>query len=68
VGDVDVSENEWARACNLRDKYWLYVVFDCATPEPRLHKVRDPFGCLLANPRGGVVVPHEQIIANAEKV
>jgi superfamily II DNA or RNA helicase/DNA-binding XRE family transcriptional regulator len=68
VGDVDVSENEWARACNLRDKYWLYVVFNCATPEPRLHKVRDPFGCLLAGPRSGVIVPHEQIIANAEKL
>lgn len=46
-GNIQMSENEWARACNLRDNYWLYVVFDCATPRPRLVRVRDPFGKLL---------------------
>ena len=46
-GNVHISENEWARACNLRDDYWLYTVFDCATPRPRLVRVRDPFGKLL---------------------
>ena len=51
-GAVEVSENEWAAACNLRDRYWLYVVFDCATPHPRLVKVRDPFGRLLAGAKG----------------
>ncbi|MDX9995076.1 MAG: DUF3883 domain-containing protein [Rhodocyclaceae bacterium] len=29
VGEIELTENEWARACNLRDKYWLYAVFDC---------------------------------------
>ena len=43
-----MKDNEWANACNLRGKYWLYVVFDCATPHPRLVRVRDPFGKLLA--------------------
>ena len=42
-GSVEMSDNEWAKACNLRDRYWLYVVFDCATPHPRLVRVRDPF-------------------------
>lgn len=32
VGEVEVSANEWARACNLRGEYWLYVVYNCATP------------------------------------
>ena len=50
-GDVHVSDNEWARACNLRDDYWLYVVYDCATPRPRLVRVRDPFGKLLVRSR-----------------
>src|SRR5690606_10109907 len=36
TGDVEVSSNEWARAANLRDGYWLYAVYDCATPAPRL--------------------------------
>ena len=50
-GGIELSENEWAQACNRRDGYWLYVVFDCATPRPRLVRVRDPFGKLLAKTR-----------------
>ena len=50
-GNVHVSENEWARACNLREDYWLYVVFDCATSRPRLVRVRDPFAKLLVRSR-----------------
>ena len=50
-GSVAMSENEWAKACNLRGGYWLYVVFDCATPHPRLLRVRDPFGKLIARGR-----------------
>ena len=51
TGDVELSENEWAKACNLRDGYWLYAVYDCATPRPRLVRVRDPFAKLLAKSR-----------------
>ena len=47
-GSIELSDNEWAQACNMRDQYWLYVVFDCATPHPRLVRVCDPFGKLLA--------------------
>ena len=46
-GSVEVSDNEWAKACNLRNEYWLYVVYDCATPRPRLFRVQDPFAKLL---------------------
>ncbi|MDD9873628.1 MAG: helicase-related protein [Deltaproteobacteria bacterium] len=46
-GGVELSENEWSRACNLRGSYWLYVVFDCATPRPRLLRIQDPFRRLL---------------------
>ena len=62
-GAVEVSQNEWAAACNLRDRYWLYVVFDCATPRPRLVKVRDPFGRLLAKMRGSVVITESEILS-----
>ena len=47
-GSIELSDNEWAKACNLRSRYWLYVVFDCATANPRLVRVCDPFGKLLA--------------------
>jgi hypothetical protein len=40
-GPVHLTDNEWPTAANLRDKYWLYVVFDCAT-EPKLFRVCDP--------------------------
>lgn len=26
VGDIELIENEWAKAANLRDQYWLDVV------------------------------------------
>ena len=53
-GSVEVCDNEWAKACNLRSKYWLYVVYDCATARPRLHRVRDPFAKLLAAGRESI--------------
>ena len=40
-GTVQLTDNEWPTAANLREKYWLYVVFDCAT-EPKLFRVCDP--------------------------
>ena len=65
-GAIEVSENEWAAACNLRGRYWLYVVYDCATPRPRLVKVRDPFGRLLAKARGSVVISSTEILSAAD--
>ncbi len=50
AGDVEVTDNEWARACNLRDDYWLYVVYHCGTSTPQLVRVQDPFGNLLVRP------------------
>ena len=50
-GNINISDNEWSVACNRRDDYWLYVVYSCATPQPRLMRVRDPFGKLIANSR-----------------
>lgn len=47
TGVIKLSENEWTKACNLRASYWLYAVYDCATPKPRLVRVRDPFAKLL---------------------
>ncbi|MGO8899593.1 MAG: DUF3883 domain-containing protein, partial [Isosphaeraceae bacterium] len=54
IGDVELTENEWAKACNERQRYWLYVVFDCGTAHPRLLRVRDPFGKLIVKAKGGV--------------
>ncbi len=66
IGDVELTENEWAKACNERDRYWLYVVFDCASPNPRLIKVRNPFRKLIAKAKGSVVLSGSDIFSAAE--
>ena len=67
-GGVQLQDNEWGSACNNRDTYWLYVVFDCATPHPRLVRVRDPFGKLLAKTRESTAytITESEILEAAE--
>ena len=67
-GSVQLQKNEWVSACNNQDEYWLYVVFDCATPHPRLIRVRDPFGKLLAKTRESTVytILESEILEAAE--
>ena len=68
AGSVEVSDNEWAKACNLGAEYWLYVVYDCATPRPRLHRVQHPFAKLLLRSRQSLThtVARSAIIKAAE--
>jgi len=66
TGDIEVSSNEWARAANLRDGYWIYAVYDCATPAPRLARVQDPFGSLLAKAKGSVLISASQVMQASE--
>jgi SNF2 family DNA or RNA helicase len=61
-GSIEITANEWAKACNLRSKYWLYVVYDCATPKPRIICVQDPFEKLLAKGKGSVLIYPVQIV------
>ncbi|MBI5243372.1 MAG: DUF3883 domain-containing protein [Elusimicrobia bacterium] len=56
TGEIEVSANEWAKACNMRSAYWLYAVYDCASPAPRLVRVQDPFGSLLAKAKGSMLI------------
>ena len=67
-GGVQLQDNEWGSACNNRDTYWLYVVFDCSTPHPRLVRVRDPFGKLLAKTResAAFAISESEILDAAE--
>ena len=55
-------------ACSSGNDYRLYVVIDCATSHPRLVRVRDPFGKLLANSRlsNGYAVNVEALYGAAE--
>ncbi len=42
MGSVTLSWSELAKAIELGNDYWLYVVLDCATSSPRLYRVQDP--------------------------
>lgn len=66
-GEVELSENEWAKAINLRDRYWLYVVFNCASPHPRLLRIQDPFGRLLFRQKGAIVIDRQSLMDVAEE-
>jgi hypothetical protein len=66
TGDIELTENEWAKAINLRSRYWLYTVFDCGTGSPRLVRVQDPFGKLVARSKAGFVVSARAILEVAE--
>lgn len=39
---ISMTENEWSRAMNLGDEYWLYIVANCASPDPRLLRIQNP--------------------------
>ncbi|MDD5090736.1 MAG: DUF3883 domain-containing protein, partial [Candidatus Wallbacteria bacterium] len=67
TGDIEISSNEWAKACIMRERYWLYVVFDCATPNPRVIRVQDPFGKLTAKAKGSMVIGAAQVMESGEK-
>lgn len=66
-GDVELTENEWAKAINLRNRFWLYVAFDCGTPQPRLYRVNDPFGVLVAKSKSGYAVRAADVINAGER-
>jgi Domain of unknown function (DUF3883) len=62
---IEITENEWVKACNLCERYWLYVVYECATAQPRLLRIQDPVGKLIVRAKGGVVIAEQQIFAAA---
>jgi len=62
---IELTANEWAQAANHRDRYWLYVVYDCDTA-PTLYRVPDPFGRLLARQTGTVYIHASEVLSAAQ--
>ncbi len=62
TGPIELSENEYGKACTLRNRYWLYVVFDCEKRYPRLVRVQDPFGKLIVRAKGSVLIDSRSLI------
>ena len=67
TGGIEVSANKRAKACNLRHGYWLYTVYSYATPTPRLVRVQEQFGNLLARAKGSVLVGAKQVMEASAK-
>jgi len=44
-----------------RDKYWLYVVFNCET-KPELKRIADPAGKGIGRPKGGVTIDANDLV------
>ena len=42
VGAVELTWSEYAKAVELGNDYWLYVVLDCTSAVPRLYRVQNP--------------------------
>jgi len=41
-GEIALTSNEYRTAQRLANDYWLYVVFQCATPNPTVNTLRNP--------------------------
>lgn len=42
AGEIALTQNEYKTAERLKQDFWLYVVFQCATDAPSLNILRDP--------------------------
>jgi hypothetical protein len=45
-GDVGLYRTEWYAAERWRERFWLYVVYQATSGQPRLIRVQNPFGTL----------------------
>jgi len=66
-GAVELTENEYIQACQQQDHYWLYAVFECAKPQPRLCRVQNPFRKLVAQEKKRFVIDDGAIFAAEEQ-
>lgn len=66
LGAVEMTANEYGKACTLGDAYWLYVVFQCETAQPQLHRIQNPFATLIADHKGSVMINAVQIVAASQ--
>jgi superfamily II DNA or RNA helicase len=46
AGDVGLYRTEWYAAERWRNGFWLYVVYQAISGQPRLIRIQDPFGTL----------------------
>lgn len=65
--DVSLTVNEWRKAQQLGDSYWLYVVWGCNTANPRLLTIQNPAKKLMGDAKEIKQVTRYLISADALK-
>lgn len=69
--EVSLTANEWRKAQQLGDSYWLYVVWGCKTASPQLLRLQNPARVLMSDVQEmrqvtRYLVPAEAISRNAQ--
>ncbi|WP_416675778.1 helicase-related protein [Egbenema bharatensis] len=69
--EISLTSNEWRKAQQLGDSYWLYVVWGCKTSNPKLLKIENPAKVLVGDAKEirqvtRYLVPAEAITRNAQ--
>jgi len=69
--EVSLTSNEWRKAQQLGDSYWLYVVWGCKTGSPQLLKIHNPAKVLVGDAKEvrqvtRYLVPADAITRNAQ--
>lgn len=41
--NVEITGNEWEAACKLQDRFWLYLVTECFTTDPKIQRIQNPY-------------------------
>lgn len=65
--DVSLTVNEWRKAQQLGDSYWLYVVWGCNTATPKLLTIQNPAKKLIGDAKEIKQVTRYLIDADALK-
>ena len=60
-----LTPNEWTQARRHGSTYWLYVVTNCETDTPTLHRVEDPITTLGSRVERLTVVKGYQVPGDA---
>ncbi len=68
--EVSLTANEWRKAQQLGDSYWLYVVWGCKTSNIMLVKIQNPAKVLIGDAKEirqvtRYLVPADAIMRNA---
>ncbi|ADC90218.1 helicase domain protein [Thermocrinis albus DSM 14484] len=70
MGEIVLTRNEWFKASQLKDKYWLYIVVNAAT-KPQLYIINNPAQKLQPEEKVEVVryvVPPDEWLSKKQEV